>query len=310
MISIAVCTYNNAASLAMTLESLTGLACPPDLAYEILVIDNNSGGETREVFERYRETLGTRLRYVFESRQGLSHARNRAAKEAAGDIVSYIDDDVKVEPGWLAAVAAAFEKYAPAIVGGRSYLIYPSARPAWLPDRGEGLLSRLDYGDEAIVDTDRQLFGLNFSVKKEWLEKAGGFDGVLGRCGRSLRSGEEMDLQKRIRAQGGIAVYEPRAIVGHVVSVERLKKRWLLRRFFAAGRTDMILAMKSGDALPTVFQAVVRAVRCVGSIPKSIVLADFSRRNMVDRLFIAAHALGKLDARFRLARRNRRASTG
>jgi hypothetical protein len=278
--------------------------------YEVLVVDNNSGDETREVFQRYQEVFGARLRYVLESRQGLSHARNRAAKEAAGDIISYIDDDVKVDPGWLTAVAAAFEKYSPAIVGGKSYLIYPSARPSWLPERAEWLLSRFDCGGRAIVDTDRQLFGLNFSVKKEWLEKAGGFDASLGRYGRSLLSGEEGDLQRRIRAAGGIAVYEPRAIVGHVVPPERLRIGWFLRRSFAGGRTSIVLAAKSGETVPTVCQVVIDVVRCVGSLPKGLVLGDFSRRNMVDRVFTAARALGKLDACLRLPRADRGASSG
>ncbi|MBM4027072.1 MAG: glycosyltransferase family 2 protein, partial [Planctomycetes bacterium] len=212
MISIAICTYNNAKKLAVALESLRDLTCPPGVSYEILVIDNNSRDETRDVVRQWQGAWGPRLRYVFEERQGLSHARNRAWREAAGDIVSYLDDDVKVDSGWLTAVAAAFAEHAAAVVGGRSYLIYPSQRPAWLPEKYEILLSRLDHGAQVLVDTDRELFGVNFSVRKDWLDRVGGFDASLGRHRRSLSSGEERDLLQRIRARGGIAVYEPRAV--------------------------------------------------------------------------------------------------
>jgi GT2 family glycosyltransferase len=303
MISIAICTYNNAGTLAVVLESLRSLACPAALSYEILVIDNNSTDETKEVVFRWQPVWGNRLRYIFEGCQGLSHARNRAWQEAHGDVVSYLDDDVKVDSGWLAAVAAAFEEHSAAVVGGRSRLIYPAQRPSWLPEKYETLLSRLDYGEQVIVNTDQPLFGLNFSVRKEWLDRIGGFDVALGRYGRSLTSGEEFDLLRRIRAQGGIAVYEPRAVVGHLVPAARVKKRWFLRRLWVAGAESVILAAKHGDALPTLGEASVHAIRCCGSIGKGIALGDWSWRSVVDRGLVAAYALGRLGARLRLARR-------
>jgi glycosyltransferase involved in cell wall biosynthesis len=301
MVSIAICTYNNARKLEAVLESLRGLICPPVLDYEILVVDNNSSDETKAVVERCQAIWGQRLRYIFEGAQGLSHARNRALKEAAGDVVSYLDDDVKVDPGWLSAVAAAFEEYSAAVVGGKSYLIYPSERPAWLPDEYEFLLSKLDYGDQVIVGLDKDLFGLNFSVRKELAVRAGGFDTALGRCGRSLGSGEESDLLKRIRASGGIAVYQPGAIVGHMVSPERMKIRWFFKRLFAAGRDGVAIAWRDGTAVPSVFEAVLHAIRCCGSIAKSMVLGDFSARTLFRKGLVAMYALGGLCARLRLA---------
>jgi len=301
MVSIAICTYNNARKLEAVLESLRGLICPPALEYEILVVDNNSRDETKAVVERSQAIWGQRLRYIFEGTQGLSHARNRALKEAAGDIVSYIDDDVKVDPGWLSAVAAAFEKYSAAVVGGKSYLIYPSQRPAWLPEAYESLLSKLDYGDQVIVGLDKDLFGLNYSVRKELAVQLGGFDTSLGRCRHSLGSGEESDLLHRIREAGGLAVYEPRAIVGHVVSAERVTVRWFVKRLFAAGRDDVAMAAKDGATVPSIWAAAVHAVRCCGSILKSIVLGDLSAKVILGKGLVAAHALGALDRRLRLA---------
>jgi glycosyltransferase involved in cell wall biosynthesis len=301
MVSIAICTYNNARKLEAVLESLRGLICPPVLEYEVLVVDNNSRDETRGVVEKYRGIWGQRLRYIFEGAPGLSHARNRALKEAAGDIVSYIDDDVKVDPGWLSAVATAFEEYSAAVVGGKSYLIYPAQRPAWLAGEYESLLSKLDYGDQVIVGLDKDLFGLNFSVRKELVVRLGGFDTSLGRCRHSLCSGEESDLLHRIRETGGLAVYEPRAVVGHVVSPERVTIRWFLKRLFAAGRDAVAMAAKNGDTVPSIWAAAVHAVRCCGSIPKSIVLGDRSATVLLSKGLVAAHALGTLDRCLRLA---------
>jgi glycosyltransferase involved in cell wall biosynthesis len=300
MISVAICTYNNARKLAGALGSLRGLKGPTVPSYEILVIDNNSRDETKKVVHQHQEYWGQRLRYIFEERQGLSQARNRAAQEAVGEIVSYLDDDVRVDPGWLCAVAGAFEEHSAAVVGGKSYLIYPARRPAWLPEKYEVLLSRLDHGEQVLVNTDRELFGLNFSVRKEWLDRVGGFDVSLGRCGRSLTSGEEWDLLRRVRAQGGIIVYEPRAVVGHLVPPERMKPRWFAKRLFAAGKESVAIAVKHGDALPTVREVALHAIRCCGSIPKGIIRGELSSRSLVDKVLVAAHALGRLTARLRL----------
>jgi glycosyltransferase involved in cell wall biosynthesis len=306
VISVAICTYNNAAKLNMALESLKEMVYPPGLEYEILVIDNNSNDGTQNLVERYAGVWGPRLRYVFEPNQGLSHARNRAMREAAGDVVSYIDDDIKADPQWLSAIAATFEKYnTAAVVGGRSYLVFPSSPPAWLSEKCELLLSRLDYGDEPIFGTDQDLFGVNFSVRTDWLRRVGGFDPSLGRCGRSLVSGEESDLLRRIRALGGVAVYEPAAVVGHIVPAERLRLRWFLMRFFVAGRDSIAIALKDGLPLPSVSQAATHAARCVGSVFKGPFGGGPSRRILVDKILVSATALGRLERRIRLAFRGR-----
>ncbi len=301
MVSISICTYNNAGKLEVVLESLRSLICPSALEYEILVIDNKSRDGTKGVVERYQAVWGPRLRYIFEGTPGLSHARNRALREAAGDVVSYIDDDVRVDPGWLSAVAGAFQTYSAAVVGGRSYLIYPAARPSWLPEAYESLLSRLDYGERAIVGLDRDLFGLNFSVRKELAVRLGGFDASLGRCRHRLGSGEESDLLRRIRAAGGLAVYEPRAVVGHVVSRERVTVRWFVKRLFAAGRDEVVLALKKGEAVGSVRDAAGHAFRCCGSLLKSVVRGDFSAKVLVGKALVAAFALGTLERRLQLA---------
>ncbi len=301
MVSIAICTYNHAKTLTVALESLCHLTCPASLSYEILVIDNNSRDETKDMVLRWQPVWGNRLRYIFEGCQGLSQARNRAWREAHGEIISYLDDDVQVEPGWLAAVAAAFEEYAAAVVGGKSRLIYPTRRPVWLPEKYEMLLSRLDHGEQVLVDTDRELFGLNFSVRKEWLDQVGGFDVTLGRRGRSLASGEEADLLRRIRARGGIAVYEPRAVVGHLVPPARVKKGWFVRRLWVAGAESVTLAAKQGDTVPTLKVVVAHVLQCCWNFGKGIVRGEWSSRSIADKGLATAFALGQLSARLRLA---------
>jgi len=298
-VTITIQTYNRAATLAETLESLRNLRCPEATEYEILVVDNHSSDDTPQVIEEYRRLLAPRLRSVVETRQGLSHARNRALQEARGQIVSFLDDDVIVDANWLAAVTAAFEEHAATVVGGRSYLIYRSRRPAWLPAHYEFYLSRLDYGDHVLVDTDRDLYGLNLSIRHDAALQVGGFNPALGRCGRvSLRSGEESDLLRKNRGRGGVVVYEPKALVGHIVLESRLRMRWFVRRAFSAGVDTETLGRLEGNR-PRPSRSVAHLLRCCGSVLKSLVRGELAPPILFGKALAVVAALGSLYASLR-----------
>jgi glycosyltransferase involved in cell wall biosynthesis len=299
-VTITIQTYNHAETLDQTLESLRKVHCPAKSDYEILIVDNNSTDNTAWVINKYCQLFWPRLRSIFESRQGLSYARNCALRHAKGQIACFLDDDVIVNEDWLEAVISAFEKYSPAVVGGRSYLIYPhNQKPLWLPVERESLLSRLDHGDQTLVDTDKDLFGLNFSVLKDVALDAGGFDTRLGRSGVSLNSGEEKDLLQRIRRMGKIAVYEPKAIVGHIVHPGRLKKRWFFRRIYAGAISTehLLLAEGKKNALGKLF---IQTLRCWGGIIKSLLSGcNVKTEEFFEKQYFAFYNLGRLVETFK-----------
>ena len=80
-------------------------ACPPGSGPpEILVVDNApSDDRTRDLADRWPE-----VRYVREPRPGLNFARNRALREARGEILAFLDDDVIADRHWLAGLADAW----------------------------------------------------------------------------------------------------------------------------------------------------------------------------------------------------------
>ena len=80
-----------------------------------------------------------------------------------------------------------------------------------------------------------------------------------------------------------------------------MKIRWFLKRLFAAGRDGVAIARKDGAAVPSVSQAVLHALRCCGSVAKSMVLGDFSAQTLLCKGLVAAYALGGLRARLGLA---------
>jgi glycosyltransferase involved in cell wall biosynthesis len=128
-VSVAICTYNRAASLHRVLRSMSRMSVSEGLSWELLVVDNNSDDDTRETALEFRGVLP--LRYVFEPVQGLSSARNRALAEYEGDLLVFVDDDVIVHRNWLKAYASAVRHFSAAdYFGGRILPLWDDLRLA------------------------------------------------------------------------------------------------------------------------------------------------------------------------------------
>src|SRR5687768_14967667 len=111
MVSVIICTYNRSASLRLTLQSLEKMRRPPDLPWELIVVDNNSRDDTGHVIDQYRRTAAFDVRHVFESKQGHSHARNRGVEESKGSVLAFTDDDVTVDAHWLEEIRHTYEHF-------------------------------------------------------------------------------------------------------------------------------------------------------------------------------------------------------
>src|SRR6188768_3892092 len=99
-VTVAIPTYNRADFLRQTLTGIALQQFPRDHV-EVLVIDNNSRDHTRAIVESFAHAQPT-PRYLLETRQGLDYARNRAIAEARGEVILFGDDDILVQPDWIA----------------------------------------------------------------------------------------------------------------------------------------------------------------------------------------------------------------
>ena len=106
-ISVAVCTYNRADVLPKCLESLINQTTDKEL-FEVLIIDNNSTDDTKRIALDFCGK-NTNFKYIFEEKQGLSHARNRAIDEAKGTYIAYIDDDAIADKEWVKNILDAIK---------------------------------------------------------------------------------------------------------------------------------------------------------------------------------------------------------
>ena len=113
-VTVGICTFNRAESLRRALDSLVAIRVPNDLAWEIVIVNNNSTDCTDEIIGEYIGRLP--VRREFEPRPGKSNALHRAIDVAKGDYIIWIDDDVVVDAGWLTAYADAFWRWPEAAV--------------------------------------------------------------------------------------------------------------------------------------------------------------------------------------------------
>src|ERR1700756_1020921 len=118
-ITVILCTYNRCQSLARALGSVAASVLPDSVEWEVLVVDNNSPDQTREVIEDFCLRYPGRFRYLFEPKQGKSNALNSGIRNARGNILAFMDDDVIVAPTWLQNLTAALDSGEWLGVGGR-----------------------------------------------------------------------------------------------------------------------------------------------------------------------------------------------
>jgi glucosyl-dolichyl phosphate glucuronosyltransferase len=247
--TVIVCTHNRADLLDECVRAIAAQRTDA-VELEIVVVDNaSSDGTAAEIGRLQREVPN--LRTVFEPAVGLSRARNRGIATATGEFLLFVDDDARPDPGWLDHVVAAYgDDGAVGAVGGRVRLDYVGRRPQWVTATVEERYSAFDKGSEPRRLTGSQLpYGANMSVRRDLAVALGGFSTDLGRVGSSLLSNEEQEFFRRLVAQGHAIAYEPRAVVRHLVPTERTTLRWVLRRAWAQGRSD-VRVLRARQARP------------------------------------------------------------
>jgi glucosyl-dolichyl phosphate glucuronosyltransferase len=238
-ITIILCTYNRCRSLAKALESAAASQLPDSVIWEVLVVDNKSSDQTREVVEEFCHRYPGRFRYLLESRQGKSNALNAGIREAQADILAFMDDDVTVEPTWLQNLTVSLHDGQWVGAGGRIRAERDFLPPRWLALEGRyslgGVLVLFDRGDKA-GQLDWAPYGTNMAFRKEMFEKYGGFRTDLGpNPGTEIR-GEDTEFGRRLMFAGERVRYEPSAIVYHNVVESRIRKEYFLAWYFDFGR--------------------------------------------------------------------------
>lgn len=234
-LSIAVCTYNRADVLPKCLESLVDQTTTPEL-FEVLIVDNNSTDETKKIADDFCGK-NTNFKYIFEEKQGLSQARNRAIAEAKGKFLAYIDDDAIADREWVKNILDAIKTDSSMVAfGGPIYPWYNSEKPKWFKDEFE----IFSLGEQIFqLNEENHPFGLigpNMIFKKEILNKYNGFSAKYGMNGDKIAFGEESLLFYRMIKEKENIQYFPSIKVLHLVSDKKYSLKNAFQRSSMNGR--------------------------------------------------------------------------
>ena len=234
-VTVIICTRNRADSLRETLASIGRCAVPPDIAAELLVLDNGSTDHTAQVV---REAALTHLpvRRVEEPAPGLSRARNAALRATSADMVLFTDDDVRVPVDWIEGMCRPiFSGAGDAVIGRVRFP--PHYRPLLErePFRSKGgwFASNETGGD---LSGSKNMVGANMAFSRRVIETLGGFDPDLG--AGALGFYEESIFSWRLVEAGLRLVPVPDISVEHHFDLSRLTRRTLLGLAERMGRSE------------------------------------------------------------------------
>ena len=256
MISIIIPTLNRANLLELAIKSFCEQGFPPE-KFEILVVDNGSTDQTKDVAEKAIALFPChQIRYICESEPGLLSGRHRGASEAKGEILTFVDDDIEAAPYWLEAIYSTFNDPTVQLVGGRNLPKYEVAPPKWLDwfwsdhpyGRVYGSLSLLDFGEQVRVIDANYVWGLNFSIRKSAIFELGGFHpDCIPKHLQYLQGDGESGLTQKANVRGFKTLYQPQALVYHHVSKERMTHSYFDQRYFYQGVCDSYTQIRASE---------------------------------------------------------------
>jgi glycosyltransferase involved in cell wall biosynthesis len=246
-LSIIICTYNRSKLLRGCLESLERVKVPDGLSWEILVIDNHSTDHTELAVKDFADKASVNVKYLFERTQGKSFALNRGIKEAKGEIVAFLDDDMTVDKSWLEAVIEAIRQYPEAEgFGGRVLISWPIPKPSWVITEGpykniDGTVGYRDCGDadEDFLRLKSLPTGGNMFFRKSVFANGHSFREDLGPAGQKMGFGEDREFCLKVLSQGKKLFYISKAIAYHHIPETKLSKKYFCRRRFDCAYSDV-----------------------------------------------------------------------
>jgi GT2 family glycosyltransferase len=270
--SIVIPTRDRPSYLEVALASIAPAAAREGA--EILVVDD--AGESSALRE-----LASRFGARYEphpSPLGLNVARNTGVERSAGELVVFVDDDIRASDAWLGALLrAARERPEIDVFTGPVRARLEGCAPRSC-GREAPPITTLELGPR---DTDaRFAWGANMAIRRGALERIGPFDVSLE------HGGDEQEWQERLRAENPAArvLYVADAAVEHRRAGRDARLRSLCRGAHARGRAARRFDTRRGEA-PSLFDELRTLAGCLGHVV---------RRRCPAAMTTVAHSAGRL----------------
>ncbi len=262
-LAVLLATHNRAELLERALRFLNEARRPEGSTIEILVAANACTDRTHALLDRYIRDAASGpsavrklpLRWVAEPRAGKSHALNCAIPLLMSHLVAFVDDDHRVDPGYLESVCKAAADYPEAdILCGRILPDWDGSEPTWVHDEGPYRIyplpvPRYDLGEGPIRSPQDKATpgGGNLVLRTSLFARVGDFSTVYGPVGRGLGGAEDHEWVLRAIGAGASVQYVPEIVQFHYVDQARLRVGYLVRKAFERSASAVRLAGAAGQ---------------------------------------------------------------
>jgi arylsulfatase A-like enzyme/GT2 family glycosyltransferase len=256
-VTVLICTHNRRALLERTIASLNAARRPHEAQVELLVVANACTDDTHTYLEDYARDLAGRLalRWVAEPTPGKSNALNRAYRELLGALVAFVDDDHRVDVGYLEGVAAAARAHpGTGLFCGRILPDWDGSEPDWVHDEGPYRIYPLPVPRFDLGDSPRELTwespvpgGGNLVARRQAIEVTGGFATDRGPIGHNLGGAEDLDWVRRALRAAVRLRYAPEIVQFHYVDAGRLRLSYLVRKGYQRSKASISLDRQRRD---------------------------------------------------------------
>jgi GT2 family glycosyltransferase len=254
--SIVIPTRDRLPYLEVALDSIAPAAARAGA--EVLVVDDaGPSTDARALAERFGARYEPHARAL-----GLNAARNTGVERSDGELVVFVDDDIRASPEWLAALLDAARANPDVDVFTGPIHASLEGRSGWGSHScGRELppITTLDLGDR---DTDaRYAWGANMAIRRTALERVGPFEVSL------QDGGDEQEWQERLRAENPQArvMYVAGATLEHRRAGPDAHLRSLARTANTRGRAARRFDARRGQA-PSLARELLTLTRCFAHV--------------------------------------------
>jgi GT2 family glycosyltransferase len=264
-LSVLISTHDRADLLARTLRHLDAARRPSGWSVDVLVVANACTDGTHALLSSRERGDGEPaapesppplpLRWIAEPTPGKSHALNRAIPLLESEWVAFVDDDHRVEEGYLQAIGAAAESYPGAdLFCGRILPDWDGSEPAWVHDSGDYRIyplpvPRYDLGRLPLPSPQEHGIpgGGNLVLRTRLFAQVGPFATDYGPVGHNLAGGEDQQWVRRALEAGARLQYVPDVVQYHYVDPARLRLGYLVRKAYERSASTARLARRTVD---------------------------------------------------------------
>ena len=244
-VSVIVPTHQRREMVCGLIDSL----CRQDYegSFEVIVVVDGSTDGTGSALQRLEPPFP--LKIIEQPNMGAASARNRGAREARGEILLFIDDDMRTAPDLISEHYRSHRAGADVVIGHMP--LDPASRHSLLTDSiskwADDRFARLSQADAEIPLHD--LLTGQLSVQRQAFEATGGFDSRFTHGGSF--GNEDIDFGHRIIAGGYRVAFNPRATTWQRYEVDPHE---YLRRARETGHADVLFARKHPERRHAIFQ--------------------------------------------------------